>query len=76
MNERVISILGTPHLDQVKKIKATVDLLNSELEAERKKGLVLLEERDKIIVKLQKEKKELIENLYNPEKHIEDMYNW
>jgi len=65
LNERVISILGTPHLDQVKKIKATVDLLNSELEAERKKGLVLLEERDKIIVKLQKEKKELIENYDN-----------
>lgn len=65
LNERIISILGTPHLDQVKKIKATVDLLNSELESERKKGLALLEERDKLIIKLQKEKAELKQDYDN-----------
>ena len=31
LNERVVSIVGSPHLDEIKRIKATVDLLNSAL---------------------------------------------
>ena len=59
LNERVISIVGSPHLDEIKRIKATIDLLNSSLAEERKKGEELLGQRDVIIDKLQKEKNEL-----------------
>jgi len=59
LNERVISIVGSPHLDEIKRIKATIDLLNSSLDEERKKGEELLGQRDTIIDKLQKEKSEL-----------------
>jgi uncharacterized coiled-coil DUF342 family protein len=61
LNERVVSIVGSPHIDEIKRIKATVDLLNSALEEERKKGQELLNQRDEIINKLQKEKAELNE---------------
>lgn len=61
LNERVVSIVGSPHIDEIKRIKATVDLLNSALEEERKKGQELLNQRDEIINKLQKEKVELNE---------------
>ena len=59
LNERVISIVGSPHLDEIKRIKATIDLLNSSIEEERKKGGELLGQRDSVIDKLQKEKEEL-----------------
>ena len=59
LNERVVSIVGSPHIDEIKRIKATVDLLNSALEEERKKGEELLSQRDEIINKLQKEKSDL-----------------
>ena len=59
LNERVISIVGSPHLDEIKRIKATIDLLNSSLAEERKKGEELLGQRDTVIDKLQKEKNEL-----------------
>ena len=61
LNERVISIVGSPHVDEIARIKATVDLLNSAVEEERKKGQQLLSQRDEIINKLQKEKTELNE---------------
>lgn len=61
LNERVVSIVGSPHIDEIKRIKATVDLLNSAVEEERKKGQELLNQRDEIINKLQKEKVELNE---------------
>jgi hypothetical protein len=61
LNERVVSIVGSPHVDEIKRIKATVDLLNSAVEEERKKGQELLAQRDEIINKLQKEKVELNE---------------
>ena len=61
LNERVVSIVGSPHIDEIKRIKATVDLLNSEVAEERKKGEELLNQRDEIINKLQKEKGELKE---------------
>jgi len=59
LNERVVSIVGSPHIDEIKRIKATVDLLNSALAEERQKGADLLSQRDEIINKLQKEKSEL-----------------
>jgi hypothetical protein len=59
LNERVISIVGSPHIDEIKRIKATVDLLNSALVEERKKGEEMLAQRDDIINKLQKEKSDL-----------------
>lgn len=59
LNERVISIVGSPHLDEIKRIKATIDLLNSSIEEERKKGGELLDQRDSVIDKLQKEKENL-----------------
>jgi septal ring factor EnvC (AmiA/AmiB activator) len=59
LNERVISIVGSPHLDEIKRIKATIDLSNSSLAEERKKGEELLGQRDTVIDKLQKEKSEL-----------------
>jgi hypothetical protein len=61
LNERVISIVGSPHVDEIARIKATVDLLNSAVEEERKKGQQLLSQRDEIINNLQKEKTELNE---------------
>lgn len=61
LNERVVSIVGSPHIDEIKRIKATVDLLNSAVEEERKKGQELLAQRDEVINKLQKEKVELNE---------------
>lgn len=61
LNERVVSIVGSPHIDEINRIKATVDLLNSAVEEERKKGLELLAQRDEMINKLQKEKVELNE---------------
>lgn len=61
LNERVVSIVGSPHIDEINRIKATVDLLNSAVEEERKKGQELLAQRDEIINKLQKEKVELNE---------------
>jgi len=61
LNERVVSIVGSPHIDEIKRIKATVDLLNSAIEEERKKGQELLAQRDEIINKLQKEKVDLNE---------------
>lgn len=59
LNERVISIVGAPHIDEWKKIKMTVDLLNSTLAEEKAKGKKLLEDRDSQIIKLQKEKNDL-----------------
>lgn len=61
LNERVVSIVGSPHIDEINRIKATVDLLNSAVEEERKKGQEMLAKRDEIINKLQKEKVELNE---------------
>jgi hypothetical protein len=66
LNERVISIVGTPHIDEIKRIKVTVDLLNSQLEEERKKGLSLLSQRDDAIIKLQRQKEDL-KTLYDDE---------
>ena len=59
LTERIVSIQGQPHLDELQKIKQTVDFLNSTLKEERAKGLQLLSERDALIILLQKEKADL-----------------
>lgn len=59
LNERVVSIIGSPHLDEIKRIRATVDLLNSQVAEERKRGEELLSQRDKIIIELQKQNSDL-----------------
>lgn len=59
LNDRIMSILGSPKMDETKKIKEIVDLLNSKVEDEKKKGESLLESKDKEISKLQKEKEKL-----------------
>jgi peptidoglycan hydrolase CwlO-like protein len=59
LNERVISIVGTPHIDELNKVKQMVDLLNSAIIEERKRGEKMLAEKDEIINKLQKETSEL-----------------
>jgi len=61
LNERVISIVGTPHVDELNKVKQMVDLLNSAVVEERKRGEKMLAEKDQIINKLQKETSELKE---------------
>lgn len=61
LNERVISIVGTPHVDELNKVKQMVDLLNSAVVEERKRGEKMLAEKDEIINKLQKETSELKE---------------
>jgi len=59
LNERVISIVGTPHIDELNKVKQMVDLLNSAIIEERNRGEKMLAEKDEIINKLQKETSEL-----------------
>lgn len=56
LNERVISILGAPNVDDAKKIKNIVDLLNSNIEKEKERGQSLLNKKDYIISSLQAEK--------------------
>ena len=65
LNERVISIVGTPHIDELNKVKQMVDLLNSAIIEERKRGEQMLAEKDAIINKLQKETSELKEQYDN-----------
>lgn len=59
LNERIVSIVGSPHIEESKKIKEIVDLLNSELSKERNKGQKLLSKKDEEIDKLQKQKSAL-----------------
>lgn len=65
LNERVISIVGTPHIDELNKVKQMVDLLNSAVVEERKRGEKMLAEKDEIINKLQKETADLKEQYDN-----------
>lgn len=61
LNDRIISITGTPDLEEAEKIKKIVDLLNSEVQAERIKGEYLLRKKDQEIILLQIENKRLKE---------------
>lgn len=59
LNGRVISIVGSPRLDEMEKIKGIVDLLNSQVLEERKKGESILASKDKQIIFLQKQTQDL-----------------
>ena len=70
LNSRVINIAGSPDFSELTRIKYTIDLLNSEVDIERKKGEELLRQRDLTIASLQNEKKEIV-NVY--ETHIQGL---
>lgn len=72
LNDRIISIVGSPDLKDSERIKKTIDLLNSEIQTERLKGEKLLIEKDKEIFSLQKTQKDL-EKKY--EQQIENTIN-
>lgn len=59
LNERIINVVGSPNLDDLQKINKIVDLLNSKIADERKRGEKLLGQRDSQIVDLQKEKDDI-----------------
>ena len=62
-NSRILSIAGNPNVDELNKIKQITDLLNSELEKEKEKGVKLLKQKDVEILDLQNKQKE-IQNKY------------
>ena len=66
INGRVINISGNPNLDELNKIKQIIDLLNSEVESEHKRGQKLLSDKDAEIIELQQERVE-IQNKYEGE---------
>jgi cell shape-determining protein MreC len=55
LNDRVLSIVGSPDLDEVIKIQKIVDLMNSAVKEEALKGQKLLTAKDAEIIELQKE---------------------
>jgi cell shape-determining protein MreC len=55
LNERILSIVGSPDIDEVKKIQQIVDLMNSAVKTEQQKGEKLLNSKDADILALQKE---------------------
>jgi len=69
LNDRIVSIVGTPNLDDSEKIKRTVDLLNSVVQTEKNKGQAALKIKDVQIVALQEQhdflKKQYTANVIN-----------
>jgi len=63
INQRVISIAGSPKVDELVKIKSMVDLLNSEIAKERERGTKLLQQKDVEILSVQKKSDDLDVNL-------------
>jgi hypothetical protein len=66
LNERVISIVGSPKIDDLQRINLTVDLLNSVVAEERAKGEKLLKQRDSVIATLQNQN-DILHNQHNIE---------
>ena len=62
-NSRILSIAGNPNIDELNKIKQITDLLNSEVDKEKDKGVKLLKQKDAEILDLQTRQKE-IEDVY------------
>ena len=62
-NARILSIAGNPNIDDLNKIKEITDLLNSEIDKEKDKGVKLLKQKDAEILELQTRQKE-IEDVY------------
>lgn len=61
INKRVMSLSGTPSIEKMKEMQATIDNLTSQLNTERKEGERKLNEKDLAITKLQDEAKLLKE---------------
>lgn len=59
LNGRIMSIVGSPELDEMNKIVQIVDLLNSELAKEKAKGQTLLSNKDNEVKELQAANNEL-----------------
>jgi hypothetical protein len=59
MNDRVLSILGNPYLDDQNKIKQIVDELSSQVEKVRKQGEKQLAEKDEEVADLQVQRDDL-----------------
>ena len=62
-NTRILTITGNPNLDDLQKIKEITDLLNSEIQKEREKGIKTLKDKDSEINDLRIRQKE-IQNKY------------
>jgi len=60
INKRVESLAGSPTLDQMKEMQATIDKLTSMLATEREEGKQKLSEKDQTISNLQNETKALV----------------
>lgn len=59
MNRRIVSLTGSPTIEKMKEMQATIDKLTAQLEIERSKGQKALNEKDKEIQQLQNEAKSL-----------------
>jgi hypothetical protein len=59
LNGRIMSIVGSPQLDEMNKITQIVDLLNSEVTKEKEKGKKLLANKDEEVKELQAANTEL-----------------
>lgn len=59
LNGRIMSIVGSPEIDEMNKISQIVDLLNSEVSKEKSKGEKLLKSKDTEIQDLQDANKQL-----------------
>jgi hypothetical protein len=60
MNNRVISLSGTPTIDELKRVYAMVDDLTSQLQIEKERGTVEMNKRDTEITRLQNETKAIL----------------
>lgn len=59
MNRRIVSISGSPAVEEMKRMQETIDKLTSQLKTERREGQELLAERDAQIQELQMQTKSL-----------------
>lgn len=60
LNQRVVSLSGSPSIDVMKDMKKTIDKLTSILEKERTEGKKLLDDKDEYIIGIQSETKTLL----------------
>jgi hypothetical protein len=60
MNDRVISLSGSPTIDELKRVYAMVDDLTSQMQLEKQRGIENLDKKDKEITRLQEESKYIL----------------
>lgn len=63
LNERIVSLSGSPNMEEVNKMKVMVDKLTSKIIEEQKLGRELLKKKDEEITAIQKERDILKEEL-------------